>query len=176
MYTAIQLKAAGYSAPQMKAAGFSLKELKKARCRPGQEPKYLLVLTDMNWDQACASNGISAYTGATYRHHVKTAGWQTHLDMIKESFKRAGEDMHGLALTPPQIVIWNLAANPTDFHATADTPGVSLLSGWSPTQFRLLQREGPRAMTPLETLRVELDDPQYDRVRDVIRTAAKKAE
>jgi hypothetical protein len=154
-----------------------LKDLKKARCRPGQEPKYLLVLTDMNWDQACASNGISAYTGATYRHHVKTAGWQTHLDMIKESFKRAGEDMHGpgQGLTPPQIVIWNLAANPTDFHATADTPGVSLLSGWSPTQFRLLQREGPRAMTPLETLRVELDDPQYDRIRDAIRAAAKKA-
>jgi len=159
-----------------------LKDLKTSRCRPGDEPKYLLVLTDMNWDQACASNGASAYTGATYRHHVKTAGWQTHLDMIKESFRRAGEDMHGpgQGLTPPQIVIWNLAANPTDFHATADTPGVSLLSGWSPTQFRVLQREGPRAMTPLETLRVELDDPQYDRVRDAIRSAAaaaaKKAE
>jgi len=155
-----------------------LKDLKTARCRPGQEPKYLLVLTDMNWDQACASNGASAYTGATYRHHVKTAAWQTHLDMIKESFRRAGEDMHGpgQGLTPPQIVIWNLAANPTDFHATADTPGVSLLSGWSPTQFRLLQKEGPRAMTPLETLRVELDDPQYDRVREAIHAAAKKAE
>jgi hypothetical protein len=62
-------------------------------------------------------------------------------------------------------VIWNLAANPTDFHATADTPGVAMLSGWSATQFKVLCDVGPRQLTPLEILRVELDDPQYDRVR-----------
>jgi len=167
----------GTSTDFQAAMDLVLKDLKASRCRPGQEPKFLLVLTDMNWDQACASNGVSGYTGNTYRHHVKTAPWQTHLEMIKESFKRAGEDMHGPggALTPPQIVIWNLAANPTDNHATATTPGVSLLSGWSPTQFRVLQKEGPRSITPYETLRIELDDPQYNVIRERIAAFTKKS-
>ena len=167
----------GTSTDFQAAMDLILKDLKAARVRPGQEPKFLLVLTDMNWDQACASNGISEFTGNTYRHHFKTKPWTTHLEMIRESFKRAGEDMHGPggALTPPQIVIWNLAANPTDMHATANEPGVSLLSGWSPTQFRILQKEGPRSITPLETLRIELDDPQYDRIRERIAAFQKKA-
>ena len=168
----------GTSTDFQAAMDLILKDLKAARCKPGQEPKFLLVLTDMNWDQACASNGVSAYTGNTYRHHVKTAPWQTHLDMIKESFVRAGEDMHGpgQGLMPPQIVIWNLAANPTDNHATATTPGVSLLSGWSPTQFRVLQKEGPRSISPYETLRIELDDPQYNVIRERIAAILKKSD
>ncbi len=168
----------GTSTDFQAACDLLLADLKTARCKPGEEPKFLLVLTDMNWDQACASNGVSQFTGSSYRHHVKTKPWQTHLDMIKESFRRAGEDMHGpgSALTPPQIVIWNLAANPSDFHATADTPGVSLLSGWSPTQFKVLMKEGPRCITPLETLRIELDDPQYDVIRERIAAFLKKAE
>lgn len=155
----------GTSTDFQAACDLLLSDLKAARCKPGEEPKFLLVLTDMNWDQACASNGV---TGSSYRHHVKTKPWQTHLDMIKESFRRAGEDMHGpgQALTPPQIVIWNLAANPSDHPATWDTPGVSLLSGWSPTQFKILMKEGPRQLTPLETIRLELDDPQYDLIRE----------
>ena len=167
----------GTSTDFQAAMDLVLRDLKAARCKPGQEPKFLLVLTDMNWDEACASNGASAYTGNTYRHHVKTKPWTTHLDMIKESFVRAGEDMHGpgQGLTPPQIVIWNLAANPTDNHATATTPGVSLLSGWSPTQFRVLQKEGPRSITPYETLRIELDDPQYDVIRERIAAFTKKS-
>lgn len=167
----------GTSTDFQAAMDLVLKDLKAARVKPGQEPRFLLVLTDMNWDQACASNGISEFTGNTYRHHFKTKPWSTHLEMIRESFRRAGEDMHGegQGLTPPQIVIWNLAANPTDMHATANEPGVSLLSGWSPTQFRILQKEGPRSITPLETLRLELDDPQYDRIRERIAAFQKKA-
>jgi hypothetical protein len=153
-----------------------LTTLKDNRVRPGSEPETLIVLTDMNWDQAAASNGANQYTGGRYRHHVKTEEWQTHLDMIKESFRRAGEDMWGpgQGYTVPRIIVWNLAANPTDIHATADTPGVGFLSGWSATQFKVLQAEGPRQLTPLELLRVELDDPQYDRVRE--RVAAFTAE
>jgi hypothetical protein len=91
--------------------------------------------------------------------------------MIQESFKRAGEDMWGpgMGFTAPRIVIWNLAASPqTDFHAKADTPGVAMLSGWSASQFEVLQKEGPRQLTAYEILRLELDDPKYQRVRDRI--------
>jgi len=76
----------------------------------------------------------------------------------------------GQGFKAPRIVIWNLRASPqTDFHATADTPGVAMLSGWSPTQFEILMKEGPRQMTAYEMLRLELDDPKYLKVRERIR-------
>lgn len=158
----------GTSTDFQKALDLVLETLKAQRVRPEDVPENLIVLTDMNWDQACASNGTSMYTGNKYRHVVKTDSWQTHVEMMQEAFKRAGEDMWGPegAFVPPRIVIWNLAANPkTDYHATADTPGVAMLSGWSPTQFKVLQKEGPRQITPYEMLRLELDDSKYDRIR-----------
>lgn len=162
----------GLSTDFQKAMDLVLETLKTKRVRPGQEPENLIVLTDMGWDQACASNEMSGYTSHSYRHIVKTDGWQTHIQMIQTAFKRAGEDMWGpgQGFTAPRIVIWNLRASPqTDFHATADTPGVAMLSGWSPTQFEILMKEGPRQMTAYEMLRLELDDPKYLQVRMRIR-------
>jgi hypothetical protein len=164
----------GTSTDFQKALDCVLQRLKEERCRPGQEPENLIVLTDMGWDQACASSEVSQYTGHRYRHVVKTAPWQTQVEMIQEAFTRAGEDMWGVGngFKPPRIVIWNLAASYTDdHHATAATPGVAMLSGWSPTQFEILQKEGPRQMTAYEMLRLELDDTKYDRVRQRIREA-----
>lgn len=148
-----------------------LADLKRNRVRPGEEPENLIVLTDMGWDQACGSHESSLYTGARYRHHVKTGSWETHVEMIRESFKRAGEDMwgEGQGFKMPRIVIWNLAASYTsDFHATASTPGVAMLSGWSAALFDILQREGPRELTPLEVLRTTLDAARYKPVRDAV--------
>ena len=185
----------GTSTDFQKAMDMVLARLKAQRIRPGEEPENLIVLTDMNWDQAACSSGYGAYTGNSYRHHVKHTPWETHVEMIRESFKRAGEDMWGPVAAGglggwamPRIVIWNLAASPsakplgtdrsanglnlsattTDFHATADTPGVAMLSGWSPTQFRVLCEAGPRQLTPMEILRIELDDPRYDPVRRAV--------
>ena len=161
----------GLSTDFQKAMDLVLETLKTKRMRPGQEPENLIVLTDMGWDQACSSSETSDYTGNSYRHVVKTSEWQTQIAMIQEAFRRAGEDMWGpgQGFTAPRIVIWNLRAGTTDFHATADTPGVAMLSGWSPTQFEILMKEGPRQMTAYEMLRLELDDPKYLRVRERIR-------
>jgi len=162
----------GLSTDFQKAMDLVLQTLKDKRVHPGQEPENLIVLTDMNWDQACSSSETSAYTQNRYRHVVKTTAWETHVEMIKEAFKRAGEDMWGTGhgFVPPRIVIWNLAASPqTDYHATASTPGVVMLSGWSPSQFEILMKEGPRQMTAYEMLRLELDDPKYQPIRDRLR-------
>jgi hypothetical protein len=187
----------GLSTDFQKAMDLVLATLKEKRVRPGQEPENLIVLTDMAWDAACGSSEESYYTGNGYRHHVKHGGWETHVEMIRESFKRAGEDMWGEVdagglggWAMPRIVIWNLAApaghlgtshsqyglnlaapGSTGFHATADTPGVAMLSGWSATQFKVLCEVGPRPLTPMEILRVELDNPRYDPVRQRIAAA-----
>ena len=156
----------GLSTDFQKAMDLVLARLKASRCKPGEEPDNLIVITDMNWDEARASDRRSPYTDHRYRHVVKTAAWQTHIQMIREAFKRAGEDMWGVPFVPPRIVIWNVASMSTDFHATADTEGVVMVSGWSPSLFKNLLKGEIRNMTPLEMLRIILDDERYQPVRD----------
>jgi hypothetical protein len=158
----------GTSTDFQKAMDLVLTQCKAKRVRPGQEPENLIVLTDMAWDQACGSSEQSYYTGNSYRNVVKTAAWQTHVEMIREAFKRAGEDMwgEGQGLKMPTIVIWNIAATCQDFHATANTPGVVMLSGWSPSLFKVLQTKGVVEMTPADALRIQLEDKRYDLVRE----------
>jgi hypothetical protein len=157
----------GTSTDFQKAMDLVIQQCKARRCRPGEEPENLIVLTDMNWDQACASDAYSRFTSNRYRHVVKTDPWQTHVEMIREAFKRAGEDMwgEGQGLKMPRIVIWNIAATSTDFHAKADTEGVVMLSGWSPSLFKVLQKDGVVIQTPYQALRCQLDDERYDPVR-----------
>ena len=164
--------AQGTSTDFQKAMDLVLQRCKQMRVRPGEEPENLIVLTDMNWDQAYSSERYSSYTGNSYRHHVKTAPWQTHVEMCRESFKRAGEDMwgEGNGWKMPTIVIWNIAATSGDFHAQADTEGVVMLSGWSPNLFKVLQTEGVVQWTPYQALRAQLDDERYDRVRERVRS------
>jgi hypothetical protein len=159
--------AQGTSTDFQKAMDLVLQRCKEMRVRPGQEPENLIVLTDMNWDQACSSDAYGRYTGNRYRHVVKTDPWQTHVEMIRESFKRAGEDMwgEGQGLKMPRIVIWNIAATSADFHAQSDTEGVVMLAGWSPSLFKVLQKEGVVIQTPYAALRAQLDDERYDAVR-----------
>jgi hypothetical protein len=120
-------------------------------------PKFLLVLTDMNFDKARGSEHGD-------RHHFQTDTVQTHAEMARETFRRLSEDV-GKEYSAPVLGIWNLAANPTDIQATASEEGVVMLSGWSATQFKVLQEKGLRAVTPIELLCIELYAPQYDLVR-----------
>ena len=161
----------GTSTDFQKAMDLVLAQCKAKRVRPGQEPENLIVLTDMAWDQACGSAGYGHYTGNSYRNIVKTAVWQTHVEMIREAFKRAGEDMwgEGQGWKMPTIVIWNIAATCQDFHATPTTPGVVMLSGWSPTLFKVLQTKGVVEMNPTEALKIQLEDARYDLVRERFR-------
>jgi hypothetical protein len=159
----------GLSTDFQKAMDLVLSDIKERRVRPEDVPKDLIVFTDMGWDQACSSSEQSRYTGNSYRHNVKTEQWQTHIQMIRENFRRAGEDMWGVPFIPPRIVIWNLRAEYSDFHARADEEGVVMLSGWSPALFKVLQEKGIEVLTPYAALRLQLDDPMYQPVRDLVR-------
>jgi Domain of unknown function (DUF2828) len=159
----------GLSTDFQKAMDLVLMDIKERRCRPEEVPKDLIVFTDMGWDEACSSSEQSRYTGNSYSNNVKTAPWQTHIQMIRENFRRAGEDLHGVPFVPPRIVIWNLRAAYSDFHARADEEGVVMLSGWSPALFKVLQEKGIEVLTPYAALRLQLDDPMYQPVRDLVR-------
>ena len=118
----------------------------------GEEPEDLLVLTDMGWD--AASN--------------RTPTWETHIDVMKRKFATASECVFGTGQpgwTMPRIIVWNLSARFKDYHATAQTPGVIQLSGWSPSTLKVLQEGKIATPTPYESMRAVLDDPRYDAVR-----------
>jgi hypothetical protein len=105
----------------------------------------------MGFDQA-SNDGAS--------HTKKTKPWQTHFQMIRAAFEANG-------YTPPRIVCWNLRAEYTDYQAKAHEVGVVQLSGWSPSAFKAISQNGVQVITPYEGLRKVLDDPRYDRIRDV---------
>jgi hypothetical protein len=157
----------GLSTDFQKAMELIISDLKKNRTPVDQAPSDLIVFTDMCWDAACGSDEINIHTYNSYRHHVKTAPFQTHIEMIRESFKRAGEDMfgEGQGYTMPRIVIWNLRATSGEYHAQAHTEGVLMYSGWSPSVFKQLIKEGFKVQTPYDGLRQQLDDPMYDIIR-----------
>lgn len=160
----------GTSTDFQKAMDLVLATLKQKRVKAGEEPKDLIVITDMNWDQAASSASLGRFTGNSYRHVVKTAPWQTHIQMIREAFKRAGEDMwgEGQGWKPPRIVIWNVAASSMDFHAQADEEGVIMLAGWSPSLLKVLMEEGAKVQTPVDALRAVLDAERYDVIRQAL--------
>ena len=160
----------GLSTDFQKAMDLVLENLVKHRVPVGEEPENLIVLTDMAWDQACGSSELGLYTNNLYRRNVKTAPWQTHIQMIRENFKRAGEDMfgEGNGYKVPRIVIWNLSASCDDMHAQSNTEGVIMLSGWSAAMFKVLMAKGVEIQTPYTALRYQLDDDMYDVVRERI--------
>jgi hypothetical protein len=160
----------GLSTDFQKAMDLVLENLVKHRVPVGQEPENIIVLTDMAWDQACGSNEESYYTGNLYNRNVKTKPWQTHVQMIRENFKRAGEDMfgEGNGYKIPRIVIWNLSPYCKDMHAQANEEGVVMLSGWSSALFKVLMAKGVEIQTPYTALRYQLDDDMYDIVRERI--------
>ena len=160
----------GLSTDFQKAMELVLDNLVKHRVPVGQEPENLIVLTDMAWDAACGSNQYNYYTGNYYRRNTKTAPWQTQIQMIRENFKRVGEDMYGegKGYKVPRIVIWNLSASCQDMHAKADEEGVVMLAGWSPSLFKVLMAKGVEIQTPYKALRYQLDDEMYNVVRERI--------
>ncbi len=155
----------GLSTDFYKACMRVLQKMKDNKVPVGEEPDDLIVLTDMGWD-AASSDSASTY----YYKPKKNAQWATQVTQIRNAFREAGEEVWGVGngWKAPRIVIWNLRGDFKDFHAKAEDEGVVMLSGWSPSILKALQKGGVQMMTPIEGLRQVLDDERYDKVREAI--------
>ncbi len=155
----------GLSTNFYKACMRVLQKMKDNKVPVGEEPEDLIVLTDMGWD-AASSDSASTY----YYKPKKNAQWATQVTQIRNAFREAGEEVWGVGngWKAPRIVIWNLRGDFKDFHAKAEDEGVVMLSGWSPSILKALQKGGVQMMTPIEGLRQVLDDERYDKVREAI--------
>ena len=149
----------GLSTDFFKACMVILKKMVDHKVPIGEEPEDLIVLTDMGWNQASCegSRSVSRFI----------------LENIQTLFREASEKVWGTAgqgWKVPRIIIWNLRAEFKDFQAKATTPGVLTISGWSPSVLKALQSGNVDAINPMTGLRLLLDDPRYDPVREVFDT------
>jgi len=128
-----------YKTDFYKASLLILNRLKEYAVPAGQEPKFLIVLTDMGFD--LASDGVD------------------HFKEINSIFCNSGYEA-------PRIIIWNVRNEYKDFYINGSLSGqVIQLSGWSHSIFKMLQNI--EAVTPYECMRHELDSDRYDEVRRV---------
>lgn len=102
--------------------------------------------------------------------------WDTHYERLCGIFKSAGYH------TVPTVIFWNLRGDTANYPADAHTPGVALLSGYSPSMFKLfcegdtetILEDAKQASLPPEdranayqVLRKALDDERYHPVREL---------
>merc|ERR1711939_833240 len=118
----------------------------------------LIVFSDMQFDAASGP------------------GWETHHERLTRVWAEKGYEL-------PTITYWNLRGDTQGgFMADAKTPGVRLLSGFSPALLKLVLT-GEEAdedevetvdgvtkaqPTPYQTMRKALDAPRYDAVRTML--------
>lgn len=130
------------------ATDLVLKDLVDNKVAPEDSPTVLLTITDMGFDQA---KGTEPWESS----------WESHFQRITRNFKEHG-------YTPPTIVCWNVSCSYDDNHATAHTPGVIELSGYSPSVLKAVYEgdfTGVKKVDPYTALRTLLDDKRYDPVR-----------
>jgi hypothetical protein len=128
----------------------------------------LVVLSDMQFD-----NANSKYISPS----AHTSVWETQYNALVDSFRAAG--LKSKFCTPypiPRVIFWNLRGDTKDVPARADTPGVQMVSGFSPNMLKLLMEGAVNELAevgtvvkvdPYMTMRTALDDVRYAAVRKV---------
>ncbi len=111
----------------------------KERLTDAQLPKRLVIISDMQFDQACGSNC-----------------W-TNLETIKAKYRLAGYTM-------PEIVFWNVGRSVSGAAPAPDTQaGVVMLSGYSKNLIPILINGLP-IPTPYDTMVQVLSSERYNKM------------
>jgi hypothetical protein len=107
---------------------------------PNEMPKYLLILSDMEFDSAVS------------RHHGRGVRAQ---DMAVEKFADAGYEM-------PKIVYWNLNARPGNVPVKFDEKGTALISGFSPAIMKSILSAS--TFSPIGIMLETINSPRYQQI------------
>jgi hypothetical protein len=101
-------------------------------------PSIILTVSDMQFNPTWCGN--------------------TNYDAIKNLYAESCAP-DGRPYDMPQTVFWNVNGATSDFPAQADSNGVALLSGFSPTILRLVFTG---ELNPIQLVRRAISDPRYD--------------
>ena len=89
---------------------------KQGQVKAEDMPKYLLILSDMEFDQCRQDYSAYGYLSTT----PTTTAW----DMIQGKYERAGYQI-------PKVIFWNLNARPGNVPVSQNEEGVALVSGFN---------------------------------------------
>jgi hypothetical protein len=112
-----------------------LKTAKKGKVSQEDMPKYLLILSDMQFNECC-------------RHD------DSAIEMIRRKYEEAGYQM-------PKIIFWNLKATdntPVSFNEK----GVGLVSGFSPSILKSILKADLEKFTPFNVMEETILSKNYD--------------
>lgn len=99
-------------------------------------PEYLLIMSDMQFDQCTTGNGVGVFK------------------MIEEKFKN-----HGYTL--PKIVFWNLHSY-DNVPVKFDKLGTALVSGFSPAILQAVLSDNLDDFSPISVMMETLSNPRYE--------------
>ena len=97
----------GYNTNLEKVFQVVLKQALKNQVSPGEMPTDILILSDMQFDEAIQDSDYTAYA------------------MAKHMYEESGYEL-------PNIVFWNLHSHETQSPVSFDEKGTALISGFSP--------------------------------------------
>ena len=103
-------------------------------------PKKLIIVSDMQFDQACASNK------------------RTNFEQIEKMYHKAGYEM-------PQLVFWNVNAIGGNVPMTIHDTGTCLVSGCSPSILKSVL--GGKVITPVDVMRDAVYNERYAPIGEV---------
>lgn len=109
---------------------------------PEDHPDVVLVLSDMQFDVACADSWSEKQD-------------TTNLEEIERKYQEKG-------LVRPRLIFWNLRANTIDFPTTTTVRDCGLVSGYSTSLMNALLTDGE--ISPMSLYRETIDNPRYDLV------------
>jgi hypothetical protein len=114
-----------------------LKQALKHQVSPGEMPTDILILSDMNFDEAIQDSDYSAYA------------------MAKHMYGESGYEL-------PNIIFWNLHSHGTQSPVSFDEKGTALISGFSPSILKsVLAGEN---ISPLSIMMETIGSDRYDLV------------
>lgn len=130
----------GYSTNFQAAFDLILQTAVRFKLTQEQLPEVVLVLSDMEFNQAESSWRSSAA--------------KTNFEAVDAKFKAAG-------YARPGLVFWNLNSRTDAIPVRMDESGTALVSGFSPSILKSLLAN-PLEMNPLEIVLGTINNPRYD--------------
>lgn len=112
-------------------------------------PKTIYIISDMEFDRA-NSSGDNWYSDRTTNN--------TNFEVIKEKYSKAGYEM-------PNIVFWNVDSRQDNVPVEQNEKGVALVSGCSPTIFKMAVKRA----TPHEFMVEALNSERYKKIEDALK-------
>jgi hypothetical protein len=161
----------------------------KYNLQPHQLPKCFMVFSDMQFNSAARSGGCNPYPvlvqyadqnllnsirgcSQTSSYSQKTLDFQTHHQILKETYRKVGMEVCGVPYELPHTVYWNLRGDTVGFPVQADTPDTQMISGFSTDMLSLVLerrvKDYQEPPTPWDTFVAAMCDEQYDPVHQVI--------